>query len=259
MKNDLKFLNILKENEHFIAVNKPSGLITINDRWDRAKETLVDRVAVYLGAKAWAVHRLDKDASGVILLAKDATARTHFEKQFQGREVKKCYHVFVEGEVGEDSGQIDLGISEDPERPGKMKIGGRNAKSSHTHFEVLERFDGVTLLKVTPKTGRQHQIRVHFQALGHPVLCDPLYGSEKPYYLSEMKRFYKFKEDKPEKPLMGRLALHAGQISFLDMKENWETIDAPLPKDFVVFLKYLRKFWGRQKLDSDVRQNDVVD
>jgi 23S rRNA pseudouridine955/2504/2580 synthase/23S rRNA pseudouridine1911/1915/1917 synthase len=238
-------IDILLETDELLALDKPAGLLAVRDRWDKAQETLVDFVRSYLGKNAWAVHRLDKEASGVILFAKNSATRTSLEQQFQKREVHKNYHVFIQGEIDQDKGTIDLNLSEDPERPGRTKVDRKKGKPSLTHFVVLERFKGVTYLKVTPMTGRQHQIRVHLQALGHPVICDALYGSGRPYYLSEMKRFYKVKKDEPEKPLMSRLALHAERLTFLTLEDTVQTVESPLPKDFVVFLKYLRKFWGR--------------
>ncbi len=238
-------LSIIHENETFLALDKPSGLLVVRDRWDKDEPTLMGRVQEYLGKVAWPVHRLDRDASGIILFAKTAKARTHLEKQFQGRHVEKFYDVFTEGDIPEDKGSIHLSLSESPKQPGRMVIKGKAAKDALTEYEVLERFKGVTYLKVHPLTGRQHQIRVHMKSLGCPVICDPWYGSGKAYYLSEMKRFYKRKEKEPEKPLMGRLALHARSLTFLDLEENSFTVEAPLPKDFVIFLKYLRKFWAR--------------
>jgi len=244
MKNTDIF-EILLETDEFLALDKPSGLLVVRDRWDKSQETLLDLVCSYLGKSAWPVHRLDKEASGIVLFAKEQKARTFFEKQFQEREIEKNYDVLVQGETDQDGGSIDLSLSEDLDHPGRMKVGGKRGKHSLTRFEVLERFKGITYLKVYPLTGRQHQIRVHLQALGHPVICDPFYGSGRPYYLSEMKRFYKRKEEEPEKPLMGRLALHASQLTFSTPQGDAQTIESPLPKDFVVFLKYLRKFWGR--------------
>lgn len=243
-------VKILLETEEFLALDKPAGLLVIRDRWDKVQETLLDFVRSHLGKNAWAVHRLDKEASGVILFAKNSTTRTYLEQQFQKREIHKSYDVLVQGEIDQDNGSIELSLTEDWERPGRVKVDKKRGKHSLTRFEVLERFKGVTLLKVHPLTGRQHQIRVHLQALGYPVICDALYGSSRPYYLSEMKRFYKEKKDQPEKPLMNRLALHAVRLTFLTLEGSVQTIEAPLPKDFVVFLKYLRKFWGRSHFVS---------
>lgn len=260
MKN-LNSLKIIHENDVFLALDKPSGLLVVPDRWDKEQETLMNQVHSYLNGPdaanhsrytAWPVHRLDKDASGIILFAKDARTRTYLEKQFHSRHVHKVYDALVEGDVPEDKGTIHLSLSEDTKRPGRMKVGGKAAKDALTDYEVIERFRGITYLRVSPLTGRQHQIRVHLKSLGCPILCDPWYGSAKPYYLSEMKRFYKIKDKELEKPLMGRLALHAREISFLDSNEEAVTLEAPLPKDFTVFLKYLRKFWARMVWRSPV-------
>ena len=239
-----KLLQVLAENDDYLVLDKPAGLLVVRDRWDKTQETLHDLVQGYLKGKAWPVHRLDKEASGLVAFAKNAKTRTFLEKQFQQSAVEKLYWVLTEGEMEEDTGTVHLGISEEPQHPGKMRVGGKNAKPSLTHFEVLERFKGLTYAKVRPESGRQHQIRVHFQSLGYPIVCDSIYGSSRAYYLSQMKRFYKQKNDQPEKPLMNRLALHAYQLTFLDARGESQTIVSPLPKDFTVFLKYLRKFWG---------------
>jgi 23S rRNA pseudouridine1911/1915/1917 synthase len=237
---------ILLDEADFLILNKSSGLLVVPDRWDRAKETLRDMIQAKFGPEVWPVHRLDKDASGVLLFSKSKDSRTFLEKQFRKREVNKIYHIFVQGELEKDEGTITYCISEDRDRPGLVKVGGKHAKDATTHYEVLERFRGLTYVKVMPLTGRQHQIRLHFKALGNPVLCDSLYGSEDGYYLSDMKKHYKGKEDEPEKPLMGRLALHALQLTFLREDGTEVLAEAPLPKDFLVFLKYLRKFWTKR-------------
>lgn len=238
-----KRLNILYEDDEILALDKPSGLLVVPDRWDKKQETLMDHVRNYLKSQAWPAHRLDQEASGVVLFAKNPKCRTFLGRQFEKREVKKVYEVLVQGTVSDPEGVIRFCISEDPRRPGRVRTGGRYGKDATTDFQVLECFRAITLLEVRPLTGRQHQIRIHLQAVGHPVLCDPLYGSPKPFYLSEMKRFYKYKEEEEEKPLMGRLALHAREITFRKMDDKEQSIQTNLPKDFGVFLKYLRKFW----------------
>ncbi|MBI3277190.1 MAG: RNA pseudouridine synthase [Chlamydiae bacterium] len=239
-----KQVTILYEDEKIFALDKPSGLLVIRDRWDKNEEILKDWVIKKLGKPAWPVHRLDRDASGVILFAKDSPTRNFIEQQFQDRKIHKIYHVFVQGEVADSQGRIDFPLRPDPHHPGRVEM-SKVGKDSLTEYEVCERFKGVTFLKVMPHTGRQHQIRVHLQSIGFPVLCDFFYGSGRPYCLSEMKRFYKRKEDELEKPLMDRLALHASEITFLMEDGTPKTIEAPLPKDFSIFLKYLKKFWGK--------------
>ena len=240
--NEFSKLEILLENSRLMAIHKPSGLLVIPDRWEKSHVTLMSLGKKYLGKNCWPIHRLDREASGVLLMAKDADMRTYLGRQFQKRQVQKMYHALVQGVVDEEKGEIHHPIGEDLSRPGRMKIGGKGAKEAHTYFEILERFKTVSMVLVRIITGRQHQIRVHMKSIGHPVICDPIYGSGKPYLLSEMKKFYKFKEDEPEKPLMGRLGLHASSLEFYLGEGELCRVEAPLPKDFEVFLKYLRRY-----------------
>lgn len=239
-KKNLK-IDLLFEDENFIVVNKPPQLLVIPDRWDSTRPALIsilqDR---FPDNKIYVVHRLDQDTSGVIMFAKTAAAHKHLNLQLQGREVEKIYFAIVKGEIKTD-GIIDLAIDTDSRRKGRVSI-RKKGKNSITEYQVLERFRGFTYVRVIPRTGRTHQIRVHLQAIGHPLAIDPLYGDSEPIYLSRLKRNYRFKLDQEERPLIDRLTLHAGEIRFNHpITGEQMKVSAELPKDIRALLNVLRK------------------
>ena len=234
-------LNMLHEDDNFIAVHKPAGLIVVDDRWDKGKITLRSLVeSLCKGNKVWVVHRLDKDTTGVILFAKNAEAHRFANSLFEQRGLLKEYHAIVKGTVQKDADVIDKPIKEDIYQPGRVII-HKQGKPSVTEIEVLERFRGFSYIKAVPQSGRMHQIRVHMMAYGHPLAVDTYYGGFAAVRLSQLKRSYKFKRDEPEKPLIARLTLHARRLVFTDMTGNRIDIAADLPHDMELLLKYLRK------------------
>lgn len=232
---------IIYEDTHFVVVDKPAGLLTIPDRWDKTKVSLLGMMNETLGSSLRLVHRLDKETSGLILFAKDLESQREMSRQFEKREISKSYFALVEGEVKEPSGKIGLPLEEDPQHAGVTRVDPKRGKPSITLYEVLERFRGFTYLQVRPLSGRTHQIRVHLVALGYPLAVDSLYGRRSALYLSELKPNFKRKEG-GEKPLISRLTLHAGGLSFKNRDGHTITLEAPLPKDLTLALKYLRKF-----------------
>ncbi|MCU0645077.1 MAG: RluA family pseudouridine synthase [bacterium] len=244
MKNQF---DILFEDEHLIALNKPSHLLVIPDRWDANKPSLFAMLqARNPEHKIFVVHRLDQDTSGVVLFAKSAAAHKHLNQQMEHREVEKVYFAIVTGEVKAD-GKIDLPIDIDRGKKGKVVI-HKNGKESLTEYQVIEQFKGYTLLKVIPRTGRTHQIRIHLQAIGHPLMIDPLYGNSEPIFLSSLKRNYRFKSDQDERPLIDRLTLHAAEICFAHPATGEKSrLSAPLPKDMKILLNMLAKYRGVRK------------
>jgi RluA family pseudouridine synthase len=242
--------DILYEDASVICVNKPAGLPVLQERWEKGR-TLIDDLAELAqqqaeqsGQPPWepnVIHRIDKETSGIVVVAKNADVARYLSNQFQRREVQKTYVTLVRGGVPHEQGEINLSIEEDETHPGKMKVAKKGGKKSLTRFQIIERFRGFTLLAVKPETGRTHQIRVHLAAIGYPLAVDPLYGGRESLMLSEFKKDYKPAEE--ERPLISRLTLHALRITFkVPEKAEPVTIEAPPPKDFRVMLKELRRF-----------------
>ncbi len=234
-------IETIYEDEDFVVLNKPSGVLTIPDRFARGIPNLYDILREKYG-EIFVVHRLDKDTSGVICFAKNEEAHSDLSEKFEEHEVNKIYLALITGHLRNKQGRIDIPLSENPKLPGTMKVDYENGKRSITEYKVLEEFENFSLLEVRPLTGRMHQIRVHFKAIGHPLAIDPVYGNREEIFLSEIKKKYKPKEDEPEKPLMSRLTLHALKLGFFHFrKKEYVEFEAKLPKDFESLLKQLRK------------------
>jgi RluA family pseudouridine synthase len=186
---------------------------------------------------------LDKETSGIICFAKNELAHKELVQQFFYRKVKKVYLAITQGKLELEQGKIELPIAPDDNDPQKVKIDFDNGKPSITEYKVLERFKNYTLIEAYPITGRRHQIRVHFAAIGHPLLADGLYSENKEFFLSQIKKNYKFKKTEKEKPLISRTALHSYKIKFFHFrKKDYIELQCEPPKDFSVVLKNLRKY-----------------
>ncbi len=234
-------LSILYQDDHIVAVNKPAGLLTLPDRFRQDIPNLRGQLIDMFG-EIFVVHRLDKATTGVIVFAKNAEAHKEMSINFQNREVEKCYHAIVSGVVEKDTMDIDIPLSEDTNRKGLMKPSARG-KESFTKINVKERFKIATLLECLPVTGRQHQIRVHLAAIGHPLLVDSDYGTLTEFKLSTIKRRFKVSKDEEERPILTRTPLHAFSITFKHPATGESiTIEAPYPKDYQALLQVLRKY-----------------
>lgn len=245
-----------------MAFDKPSGLPVVSERRGGAQATLMGRVRERYGESTANVHRLDAETSGVVLCAKTKPALDFLSGQFQSKTVRKTHCALVAVSAATDpavardfardpSGalpaefSVDLALGEDEQIAGRMRVfRKRGGKPSVSEFRVLEAFGRFAWIECRPLTGRTHQLRVHLAAAGAPILNDALYGDPgSVLLLSGLKRHYKGREE--EKPLISRLALHAGALGFVHpgTREAAE-ITAPLPREFEIALKYLRKFPG---------------
>jgi 23S rRNA pseudouridine1911/1915/1917 synthase len=253
----LEGFSVLYEDASCLAGMKPAGTSVIAERGD-VEAPFLGAVVHHLvksspgrTPRPRVVHRIDKETSGVVLLAKTREAMRSLSTQFQERTVAKEYLALVLGEpsLEQEKGEIDLPIGptiKSSER--RVRTGGKDAKPAETSWEVVERFRGYTLLRVRPHTGRQHQIRVHLEAIGFPLAVDPMYGGETAVLLSKLKPGYRQKDERPETPLLGRLSLHAAKLTFVSPATGKPvTVEAPLPHDFQVALKQLRKYGDRNK------------
>jgi 23S rRNA pseudouridine1911/1915/1917 synthase len=233
---------IIFENEAFIAINKPAGMLSIPDR--EGKEPSLKSWLREKYGNIFTVHRLDRETSGVIIFAKDEATHKYLSGVFEDRTVEKVYQGLVQGTLAQKEGSIDLPIMEHPTKLGTM-VTNRKGKPSLTDYKVEEELGLFSLVQFLIHTGRTHQIRVHMQSLGHPIVCDELYGDAKPVYLSSFKRNFKLSRgEEHERPLLARLALHSQMLHFIDAQGTAHTLEAPLPKDMRALLQQLRKWKG---------------
>ncbi len=233
---------ILTEHADWVAIDKPSGVLSIPDRLGKER-SLKTWLAERYG-NIYTVHRIDRDTSGLILFARTPSAQQQLSTQFENRETGKVYLGIVVGCPAQPTGIIEAPIAEHPTRNGTMTI-HRNGKYAHTSYTLIDRFPGYSLLQFRILTGRTHQIRIHARELGHPIVCDPIYGDGKPFLLSSLKkRFHLSKKEEAERPLMGRLALHAHQLRFQGSDGHSIELEAPLHKDMRAMLQQLRKLYG---------------
>lgn len=230
---------IIYENDDFVALNKPSGLLSIPDR--EGKELSVKSLLQEKYGKIFTVHRLDKDTSGLIVFAKNEATHKHLSVQFEERQTEKIYAGLVLGSLLNKKGRIDKPIAENTVTRGLMIIHQRG-KESLTDYEVLEDYGLYSWVQFQIHTGRTHQIRVHMKDIGHPIVCDELYGDGKPVLLSSIKsRFKLSKKEEEERPLLARLALHAHRLKFTDTDGQQYELEAPLWKDMRATLQQLGK------------------
>nr|WP_315858807.1 RluA family pseudouridine synthase [Blastopirellula sediminis] len=168
---------VLHLDEHLIVLDKPSGMLSVPGRGDDKYDSLAVQVAAdFPGARN--VHRLDRDTSGVIVMARDAETHRQLSRQFEQRETDKRYVAIVAGTILAESGRIELPLRKDFDHPPRHMVDQELGKPAVTDWEVEARYEDSTRLSLIPQTGRSHQLRVHLQAIGHPILGDPLYAPE---------------------------------------------------------------------------------
>lgn len=238
-------LNILYEDEALLAVDKPSGLLTSPDRWDKKIPCLIRQIHAERSPDIFNVHRLDRDTSGVLLCAKTKPALDLLCRAFEQRTIRKQYVALTHHIPPRPQMTISLKLADDPDHPARTRVSSAG-KPAFTEISQLEVFKDYAYIQAEPRTGRQHQIRVHLAGIHCPILHDTFYGDGHQLYLSAIKRHYKAGRGE-EQPLIRRLALHALQLT-LDHPTTGKplVITAPLPHDFEVALKYLRRFASLQ-------------
>ncbi|MCX8117846.1 MAG: RluA family pseudouridine synthase [Desulfobacterota bacterium] len=235
-------LSVLHEDESILVIDKPAGMV-VHPAPGNLSGTLVHALLHHCrglsgingSLRPGIVHRLDKETSGVMVVAKTDQAFQHLSRQFKNRKVEKVYLALVHGGVKEDEGKIDAPIGRHPDQRKKMTIRTNRGRPAQTAWKVLERFGPFTLLEIRPQTGRTHQIRVHLTSMGHPLLKDPLYGRRgKSAVLDDPKIGSCLKG-------MNRQALHAYQLGF-DHPRTGERVQfiAPIPRDLTETIECLR-------------------
>ena len=243
-------LEILRQTDNWVAVAKPVGLAVIPGRaeTDSVLEALGRQLGVPSSGSAdprvRVVHRLDKETTGVLLFALNTTAQRHLCHQFQNNTVEKQYLAIVVGRVEKDEGDIETQIGEHPNSALKMAVVRHGGRPARTLYRVEQRYRQYTLVRLFPKTGKTHQIRVHMAHLGHPLAIDPLYYAGRNtdgLFLSRFKRDYRLTRGEEERPLISRLPLHAESLAFTDLNGDRIVIQAPLLKDMRATLNMLGK------------------
>jgi 23S rRNA pseudouridine1911/1915/1917 synthase len=238
-------LNIIYEDDDMIIVNKQADMI-VHPARSNTHGTLVNALAFYsdklssgLGEfRPGIVHRLDKNTTGVMVIAKNDTAQWKIAKQFERRQVKKTYLAVVHGTPELTADRISAPLGMHPRRREKYAIRPEVGKEAITFYEVVESFRGFSLLKLTPKTGRTHQIRVHLSYIKHPIVADDMYGGKLvyPWQLKDAASAV-------EEPVISRVALHASTLEFKHpTTEKMVKFEAPLPEDIQRLLDMLRKY-----------------
>lgn len=234
-----KTIELLHEDAAFLIADKPSGWLSINDRYDPDAPVVLNALEKEFG-KLFVVHRIDKDTSGVLLFARNAQAHKILNDQFATHEVQKKYIALVRGVPDEAEWRCELPLRADADKMHRTIIDARRGKDAVTRFKLLETLGQYSVVEAYPETGRTHQIRVHLAATGYPIACDPLYGDGKPILLSLLKRRWKG-DIYEEKPLISRTALHAEYLSFSHPVTNaLLEISSPLPRDMKAVFKQLR-------------------
>ena len=228
-------IQIIEETDTWIAVNKPPFVPTIPERGKKTAASIIEWAKQKWGENIFLCHRLDRETSGVLILAKTSDMHRHLSMQFEHRKVTKTYHAIVEGKIEFNQLLVDLPINTSDLN--RIRIDHKNGKSAQTKFQSVELFNRFTLMECKPKTGRLHQIRVHLASQNARISADEKYGGRIPL-LSHIKR----KISGEDRPLIDRFALHAKSISFNDLNNTAVTVDCPYPKDYEVFLKLLRKY-----------------
>lgn len=237
-------IEILYQDDDMLMVNKPAGILVIPDRFNSDLPSLNRLLESKLGQRIWVVHRLDRDTSGVMCFAKNEEAHRYLSQLFEAHDVGKFYAGIVMGRVIPEEGRIEAPIIEHPTQKGKMTT-ARKGKASVTDYKVVEQWALHSLVQFQIHTGRTHQIRVHMQSIGHPIVCDELYGDGKPFLLSAIKKKFKLSEkEETERPLMSRLGLHAYRLMLHKPDGTLIDVEAPLPKDMAACVNQLNK-WSK--------------
>jgi 23S rRNA pseudouridine1911/1915/1917 synthase len=252
MKRKAPF-DLVYEDDYIAAVNKSSGLSVGGDRWEESTERLDKLAAAFLKLeRIYTVHRIDKDTSGLVVFAKDGETHKKLSIAFETRQVEKCYIAVVHGRPLWTETACDLPLVPNGNKKHHTIIDKYQGKKALTRFRLLVSAGNYSILEARPETGRTHQIRVHLASLGHPVVCDELYGNTRPVLLSAIKRGWRG-DPLEERPLLSRLGLHAAGLSLPPYTPGPAAeglnLSAPLPRDMAALIG---QFLKRAKQSAEI-------
>lgn len=248
-------LDIVYEDDDVLVVNKPAGMV-VHPGHGNYEGTLVNALSHYLGLvqeenaqddrMGILVHRIDKDTSGLLAVAKNEQAQLHLAKQFFDHSIERRYVAIVWGDVKDDEGTIEGNIGRDPNDRLRFRVYDDEDKGKHavTHYKVLERFGYVTFVECKLETGRTHQIRVHMSRIGHPIFCDERYGGKEIRKGTIYAKYRQFIQNCFE--ICPRQALHAKTLGFVHPRTGeWKQFDSDVPEDMTALLDKWRKYCGQ--------------
>jgi 23S rRNA pseudouridine1911/1915/1917 synthase len=263
MKRKAPF-ELVYEDDYIAAVNKSSGLSVGGDRWEESTERLDKLLAAFLKlGRIYTVHRIDKDTSGLVVFAKDGETHKRLSAAFETRQVEKRYIAAVHGRPLWTETACDLPLVPNGNKKHHTIIDKYHGKKSLTRFRLLLSAGNYSILEARPETGRTHQIRVHLAGLGHPVVCDELYGNTRPVLLSAIKRGWRG-DPLDERPLLARLGLHAVGLSLPPYTPAPDggpaaaglSLSAPLPRDMAALIGQMEKA-GRDRLNLTHKSKEI--
>ena len=244
---------VLFEDEWLLALDKPAGLPTSPDPLAPARPDLMGLLHEAIARHVpWAasrsvgyltnVHRPDGDTSGALLLARERSALVALANQFNAEPPVTTCLALAQGVPPDEAWEVEAPLASHPTRPGCLRVDSKRGKKARTRFAVIERFGGYALLRCEPSINRRHQVRLHLRHCGLCLVGDSLYGG-RPLLLSRLKPGYRFKADRDERPLLGRAALHLERLTIRHPATGGEiVIESPTPKDFLVAVKFLRRY-----------------
>lgn len=221
-------MEFLFQDENLLIINKPAGLLTISDGYNKSLPNVKSFLEESFG-RCWIVHRLDKETSGVLIIALNDITHRHLNQQFEKRNVQKKYHAIVMGVPKEDQFNINSSLRVNGDRKHRTIVDEHKGKPAQSQVTILKQYSEYALLLVSPKTGYTHQIRAHLSSFGYPILADPLYS----------------KAQNPFPQIINRTALHAYEITFHHPITNQcLQITAPYPDDFNSLVQFLNEKTG---------------
>lgn len=238
-------IDILFEDERILLINKPTGISVTADRSGSPDVLKLLNRQMSPSEPLRLVHRLDKETSGILLIAKNKVSQSNYSRLFAKRHIQKLYLALVKGPLAHEGGSIKDPIARSKRNPQAMHIHPRLGKPAHTVWKQLADFGTISLVSVQIITGRTHQVRIHFSHRGMPLAIDPIYGTTEPLMLSSFKPGYRPKHNRSEPPMIDRLTLHAYQLTVPigdQEKTEMKTFVAGLDKKFASVIKLLAKY-----------------